>query len=148
VGAPVVAGRLMCAAAYQGRVACFDISAGGRLVWGRGFSSATGLAVDGSRVYSADFRGSVNAFSLADGTTAWKQDALKNRSLTVPAVTGGTVVVGDFEGYLHFLSATDGRLQARLALGGDAIVSPLQTTTQGVLAQTGNGDLVVVAVSN
>ncbi|CFW39201.1 quinoprotein [Bordetella pertussis] len=69
---------------------------------------------------------------------------MKNRLLTAPALLGEAVAVGDFEGYVHFLSRSDGRLLARLSVGGGAIVSPPQTTSQGVLVQTGNGSLVMV----
>jgi outer membrane protein assembly factor BamB len=148
VGSPIMTGRLLCAVAYQGRAACFDVSAGGRLLWGKDFSSASGLTADSRQIYAPDARGVVNAFALDDGTNAWRQAALKNRTLTAPATTGSAVAVGDFEGYLHFLSAADGRLLARLSLGGGAILSPLLTTSQGVLAQTGNGELVMVAATN
>ena len=33
---------------------------------------------------------------------------------------------------------------ARLSVGGGAIVSPPQTTSQGVLIQTGNGNLALI----
>jgi outer membrane protein assembly factor BamB len=33
----------------------------------------------------------------------------------------GNVVVGDFDGYVHWLSTTDGRQLARVQVAGDAI---------------------------
>ena len=45
---------------------------------------------------------------------------------------------------MHFLSRSDGSLMARLSVGGGAIVSPPQTTSQGVLIQTGNGNLALI----
>jgi outer membrane protein assembly factor BamB len=77
----------------------------------------------------------------------WKQDGLRNRHLTAPAPIGPAVAVGDYDGYVHFLSRADGHLLARLSVGGGAIVSPLQTTSQGVLVQTGNGKLVMIGVN-
>lgn len=147
VGAPRVQGRLLCAVAYQGRIVCFDVSTGGRVLWGKDFSSASGMALGDRYAYAADSRDVVNAFGLETGASAWKQNALRNRSLTAPAVTGGTVAVGDYDGYLHFLSGSDGRLLARLSVGGGAIVSPPQSTPQGVLVQTGGGDLILAGVN-
>ncbi len=42
VGTPVVIGREVCAAAYQGRVGCFDVSTG-NTIWTRDLSTSTGV---------------------------------------------------------------------------------------------------------
>jgi outer membrane protein assembly factor BamB len=147
VGKPAFNGRAMCAVAYQGRIACFDISEGGRLAWGKDFSSITGLAMDGRNVYAPDQHGVVSAFAIDGGALAWKQDAIRNRDLSAPAAYGEAVALGDLEGYVHFLSAADGHLLARLSVGGGAILSPLLSTKQGVLVQTGDGALVLIAVN-
>jgi outer membrane protein assembly factor BamB len=144
VGAPKMAGRLLCAVAYQGRITCFDVSAGGRPIWAKDFSSSSGMTVDEHNAYASDDHGSVAAFSLDGGANLWTQKALRNRRLTAPAAISGTIAVGDFDGYVHMMSAADGKLLGRLALGGGAIVSPPLTTSYGVLFQTGNGDLVMV----
>jgi outer membrane protein assembly factor BamB len=147
VGAPRIAGPILCAVAYQGRIVCFDVSQGGRPVWNKDFSSTTGLTLDDRNVYSADQNSRVFAFSLSNGENLWKQDGLRNRQLTAPAPLGEAVAVGDYDGYVHFLSRSDGHLLARLSVGGGAIVSPIQTTPQGVLVQTGNGNLVMIGTN-
>jgi outer membrane protein assembly factor BamB len=147
VGAPRIVGSLMCAVAYQGRIVCFDVSQGGRTVWAKDFSGVVGLAADETAVYAPDQHSVVYAFGLRDGTNLWKQDALRNRHLTAPVTLAQAVAVGDYDGYVHFLSRSDGQLLARLSVGGGAIVSPLQTTSQGVLVQTGNGNLVMIGTN-
>jgi outer membrane protein assembly factor BamB len=147
VGSPRLAGPIMCAVAYQGRVVCFDVSQGGRPVWAKDFSSSAGLALDDRGLYVPDQNSLMYGFGLSNGESLWKQDALRNRHLTSPAVLSGAVVVGDYDGYVHFLSRTDGKLLARLSVGGGAIESPLQTTSQGVLVQTGNGNLVMIGTN-
>ncbi|TEA77326.1 outer membrane protein assembly factor BamB [Allopusillimonas ginsengisoli] len=147
VGTPQVQGPLLCGAAYQGRIVCFDVSQGGRPVWEQPFSSHTGLASDNVHVYASDRHDVVHAFNLVDGQPVWKQDALRNRKLSQPAVVVQAVAVGDLDGYVHFLSREDGRLLGRVNVGGGPIVSPLIGTTRGVLIQTGNGNLVLVGVN-
>src|SRR5690606_10874708 len=147
VGAPRVAGNLLCAVAYQGRIVCFDVTQGGRPLWAKDFSSASGMALDNQLAYAPDQHGVVSAFALDSGVNVWKQAALKNRRLTSPAPLGEAIAVGDFDGYVHFLSRSDGSLLARLSVGGDAIVSPLQSTPQGVLVQTGNGNIVLIGTN-
>jgi outer membrane protein assembly factor BamB len=147
VGAPKISGRLMCAVAYQGRITCFDVSAGGRPLWAKDFSGAAGMTIDDHNAYAPDVSSVVSAFSLDTGANLWKQAALRNRQLTAPAVLSGAIAMGDFDGYVHFLSTTDGKLLARLAVGGGAVLSPPETTPRGVLVQTGDGKLLMIGTN-
>ncbi len=147
VGAPVILGPLLCAASYQGKLTCFDVSQGGRPAWSKDFSSTAGIASDGKYIYSPSQRDIVNAFQLDNGALAWRQDALRNRRLAGPAANGQAVVVGDSEGFVHFLSPDDGRLVARLSLGGGPIQAPLQATLHGVLVQLGDSTLVMLTTN-
>jgi outer membrane protein assembly factor BamB len=76
-----------------------------------------------------------------------RQDALRNRKLTSPAVLPGAVAVGDLAGFVHFLSPTDGQLLARILVGGGAIQAPLVSTPQGILVQSGDGLLVLLRLN-
>jgi outer membrane protein assembly factor BamB len=125
---------------------CFDIAAGGRPAWTKDFSSMAGLAMDGRQVYAPSQADVVTALSLQNGAVVWNQDALRNRKLTSPAVVGAAVAVGDYQGYVHFMAQDDGHLLARVSVGGGAIRSPLLATSQGVLVQTGDGALVMLAL--
>ena len=147
VGRPLVSGPLLCAVAYQGRITCFDVTEGSRVVWSKEFDGSNGMAMDTSAIYAPSIHAQVSAFALQTGAPLWTQSALKNRSLSAPAVIGKAVALGDFEGYVHFLSTTDGHLLARLSLGSDPIVSPLESTPQGVLVQTGEGKLVLIGAN-
>jgi len=148
VGAPQLApGNLLCAVAYQGRIVCFNVSQGGRPMWAKDFSSVSGMAVDRRFAYAPDQQSVISAFALENGNNVWKQSALKNRQLTAPTALGDVIAVGDLDGYVHFLSSSDGSLLARLSVGGGAILSPVQATPSGVLVQTGNGNLVLIGTN-
>lgn len=108
----VVRDGVVYAAGYQGRIAALTLDSG-RLLWTREFSTWSGLAVAGSELYVSDAEGQLWALARSNGGTLWKQDALRGRVLSAPAVQGGTVVVADFEGYLHWLTREDGALAAR-----------------------------------
>lgn len=146
VGAPLSVGPILCGASYQGRIVCFDVSQGGRPIWEQKFSSATGMTSDGQQIYAADQRDVVHAFTLSDGHPVWTQDALRNRRLSTPAVVQDAVAVGDYQGYIHFMSRRDGQLLGRIQVGGGPITSPLTATPQGVLVQTSGGNLLLVGV--
>ncbi len=147
VGAPQIAGPLLCGVTYQGRMTCFDISQGGRPAWDLPFSSHSGMTTDGRYAYAVDQRDVVHAVDLSNGQPIWNQDALRNRQLATPAVLPTAVAVADMDGYVHFLSRTNGDLLGRLSVGGGAVLSPLVGTQAGVLVQTGNGNLVLVDVN-
>lgn len=143
---PVVDGNQICAVAYQGKVACFDIL-NGNLLWAREMSSTSGLAVDKSYLYVSDARGAVHALDKSSGASIWKQDKLLYRRLTKPVVVKGDyVAVADLEGYVHVLSREDGGFVGRAASDGSAVGADPQILGQDVLVQTRNGSLFSLGV--
>ena len=118
-----VAGNDVYAVGYQGRVAMIAMDSG-QVWWGRDLSSYRGLALDDDQVYVATSDGSVVALRRRDGTVLWQQDGLKRRGLSAPAVDGKAIVVGDFEGYLHWLDRDSGKFIAREHPGGARISAP------------------------
>ncbi|STQ90869.1 outer membrane protein assembly factor BamB [Iodobacter fluviatilis] len=146
VAPPVVDGRLVCAVAYQGRVACFD-AVSGSAAWTRELSSWSGLAMDYRYVYAVDAAGNVNAFERESGRSVWRQDKLAARSVTAPAVLGKYLVVADFAGYTHFLNTEDGSFAAQQATDGARIaVSPL-VVGEHLLVQTLSGNVFSIGLS-
>lgn len=146
VATPVVDGRQLCAVAFQGRVACFDMGQGGALIWSRDISSAVGLALDGRYLFVVDDQGLVYALDRLSGSSLWKQDKLKGRRISGPAVRHGTVVVGDAEGMVHFLSREDGSFVARLKTDGAPIRVPMQAIGAALLFQTTGGMLGAIEI--
>lgn len=145
-GQPVVDGRQVCAVAFQGRVACFDGQSGTSL-WARDLSSYAGLTADPRNLYVTDDKNAVVAMDKSSGASLWKQDKLAGRAVTAPASVGRYVVVGDFQGYVHFLSRDDGSFAARLATDGSPILAPpvaVDLTT--FIVQTRNGSVYAITL--
>jgi len=143
---PVVDGTQVCAVAFQGRIACFDILRGTQR-WARAVSSSAGLAVDAAHIYVADETGAVLALDKRTGASIWKQSKLAGRELSGPLSLGSHVVVADIEGYVHVLSRDNGAFEARVATDGSAITAPpvaLDRTT--FVVQTVNGGIFAIAV--
>ena len=141
-GLPLIDGPRVCAAAYQGKVACFEIQTR-NTVWSRDVSTSRALAADAKNIYVVDDTGAVHALDKGTGASVWKQDKLLYRKLSAPAVFGGKVIVGDYEGYLHVLSPDDGAIVGRLATDGSQ-VNALVTTRSGVVVQTDKGTVALV----
>ena len=147
VGDPAVQGREVCAASYQGRVACFE-AASGRQVWAREISSITGVSLDARYAFVADDRGAVQAFDRSNGRSVWKQDKLAHRQLSAPAALGEVIAVGDLEGYVHFLERETGAFVTRFSSDGYPVrAAPLPLPGGGrLLVQTQGGGLHALAL--
>jgi outer membrane protein assembly factor BamB len=144
IGNPVVVGREVCAAAFQGRVACFDAQTGNQL-WSREISSVTGVSADARYAYVSDERGSVHALDRTNGRSLWTQDRLAHRQLSLPLPVGDVVAVADFEGYVHLLARESGAFVARAATDGDAVRAAPIALPAGFLVQTQAGGLYALA---
>lgn len=144
-GAPVIIDGDVCAVTYQGRVGCFDLS-NGSARWTRDISSEVGIAADQRFIFVPDDKGSVFAYQRDSGTSAWKNDKLAYRRLSTPVSYGRAVAVGDYQGYVHFLSREDGAFLARAATDGSAIVAPPLVAGSNLIFQTQNGTVTAIAV--
>jgi len=142
---PAVVARQACAAAFQGRVACFDLNAGSPL-WTKELSSRAGLDMDERNAYVSDDKGNVLAFDRSSGGSVWKQDKLSMRGLSRPLALGSRVVVADLQGIVHVLRREDGAFAARLATDGSPVMADPLRIPGGFLVQTRNGGLYAMAV--
>ena len=140
VGRPALQGREVCAVAYQGRVGCYE-AATGRQLWSRELSSATGVSLDARFAYVSDDKGAVHTLDRSNGQSVWKQDKLSYRQLTQPLPEGQTIVIGDFEGFIHFLSRDSGAFVSRFDTKGGAVRAVPIALPAGLLVQTEDGSL-------
>ena len=139
----LVVGRMLLAAAYQGKIVAVDME-GGRLLWSREISTHSALAADNSNAYVSDARGSVIALDLRTGATVWKQEKLMLRRLSAPAVAGSSVAVADFEGYVHWLAREDGRFLARTRVARAAVLAAPVASGATLFVSTQNGYLAAL----
>ncbi|MFM8465957.1 MAG: outer membrane protein assembly factor BamB [Oxalobacteraceae bacterium] len=143
-GTPVVMGRDICATSYQGRIACVD-AGNGTLRWARELSAAVGPGIDQRYVFAADDKGNLQAYARETGSNLWRNTSLAWRGLSAPVSFGRAVVVGDREGYLHFLSREEGAMLARLSTDGSAVSATPLVAGANLIVQTQGGKLMAVA---
>lgn len=146
VTVPAVQGPQMCAVAFQGRAACFDMQ-GGSQMWSREVTSVAGITMDDRRVFIPDEQGVVHAFDRGTGASVWRQDKLKYRNLSAPVALPMGLVVGDAEGFLHVLDRDTGEFISRMNVGGGGVMSILPALGPNtVLLQTRGGSLMAVTL--
>jgi outer membrane protein assembly factor BamB len=109
---------------FQGRVARIARDTG-TLIWAKDLSSYRGLAVNGTAVFISTAAGELVKLDRSSGAQEWKQESLLRRQLSGPAVVGDYVVLADFDGVVHWLNASDGRVVARTKVGKRVSLAPI-----------------------
>lgn len=139
-GSPVLDNVTLFASSYRGQTMAIEAPTG-RPLWGseRGGSGRMGAAFD--RLVIADREGTVWALDKASGGALWQQDALARRNPGSAAIQDNHAVVGDFEGYLHWLRLDTGELAARTRAGRDPIKGAPVVSDGVLVVQTVGGDL-------
>jgi len=139
-GTPVLDGTVLYASSYKQATMAIDAPSG-RPIWGsdRGGSGRPGLAID--KLVVSDRNGSVWGLDRSSGSATWEQPALARRNLSGVAVQGDYAVVGDFEGYLHWLRLDNGEFVARQRAGRAAIKGAPVVADGVLVVQNVNGDV-------
>lgn len=119
---PVIKDNVIYTVSFQGRIAAVELE-NGRILWARDMSSSAGLSADDKAVYVTDDQGHLWALDRNNGTALWKQEKLRGRGLTAPVLFNDYVVVGDFEGYLHWLARDSGAFAARYKVDESALTA-------------------------
>jgi len=145
VGDPAAQGREVCAAAFQGRAACYDAQNGSQQ-WARDMSTLTGVTFDARYAYVSDDRGAVHALDRSNGRSVWKQDRLAHRQLSLPLSLGGEIALGDLQGHVHFLARDSGAFVARFATDGSPVRAAPLRLPAGFLVQTAGGGLFALSL--
>lgn len=121
---PVMFDHHIYAATYQGKIASIDWVSGKQL-WSHDISSYTGMVADEDSIYISDANGFVWSFNAEDGLVNWRQTKLQARNITGPAIMGNYIVVGDGQGYLHWLDKRDGHFAGRIKIGSKVFATPI-----------------------
>lgn len=143
---PVLQNGIVYVVAFQGNLAAMDVDTG-ELLWDREMSSTSGIAVASTdAVYVSDDQSYLWAIADGTGDSLWRQTLLLRRNITAPVIAGDSVVVGDFEGYLHWVSRSDGRFVARQRIDKNPIRSQ-PVVRDGVLyVMTTGGKLSAIRI--
>ena len=141
--APVVYDDKVYIISARGHLVAVDLRSG-RSLWKRQYSSFSSVAIDGNTLYLTDIKGHIYAVDRLNGLEKWSQIALTNRGVTGPAVVGDYVVVGDFEGYLHWIEQSTGDIVARHHVDGSGLHSAPVIANDLVIVQSRDGDLEAI----
>lgn len=140
---PIVRGTTAYVSSFHGGVSAISVI-DGQIEWSREISSYAELSEGEGNIYVTDENSSVWALDRETGASVWKQDGLDYRFATAPIYHNGYVVIGDFEGYVHWLRASDGKMVYRDQIEKVRIIAPAISAGDKLLSYTSNGRLVAM----
>lgn len=140
---PVISNGVLYAGGFQGRLVAVSLQ-DGRVLWKRDMSTYAGICVDSSQVVVSDASSEVWGIERRTGRSLWKLADLRQRSLTGPANVDNYVAVGDFAGYLHLLSHSDGAIVGRVRVDSKGIqATPVAVSDSRLLVLGAGGKLAL-----
>jgi outer membrane protein assembly factor BamB len=139
-GTPVLDETTLYATSYKNHTAAVDAPSG-RPIWVHDTGGPGRVGVTSDRVVVTGASGTVWGLDKASGGGMWQQDALARRGVTGPAIQGEYAVVGDGDGYLHWLKLSDGSFAARMRVGRDSLRATPVVSDGVLVAQDSDGGL-------
>lgn len=131
---------VFCARAFQSAVACVNAERG-NAIWSRNNAGLRGVGGDATIVVGGDASDRLTAWGTRTGDVVWTADQFQNRKLSAPLVTAKSVIVGDSEGYVHFLSKDKGQTVQRLQTDSSGVAAAPVQLGGTVLVATRSGRL-------
>jgi outer membrane protein assembly factor BamB len=137
----VIVASDLIVSSYKSRLVSLAADSG-RLLWFKDISSVTGVAVDRTDLAISESNGDFWMLDRRNGSTNWKLEQMRNRGLTRPAFYGNYVVVGDKEGYLHWVDTDIGSFVARVRPSKKGFAAAPLTVGTTLYVLTVKGDLI------
>ena len=140
---PVIVNGVVYALAYNGNLTALDLRSG-QVMWKRELGSVNDFIVDANRIFLVDQNDRVVALNADGGVTLWTQSDLLHRNLTSPVLYNGYLVVGDSEGYMHWINADDGRFVAQQKVDSSGFQTEPVVASDKLLIQAKDGTLYAI----
>ncbi len=140
---PVIRNGVVYTLAYNGNLVAIDLLKGKQL-WTRKYAGFSDIALSGNTLYLSDYRGFIFAVDSYSGAEIWSNEQLAYRNVTGVTVANEYIVVGDGEGYLHWLHRDDGRFVAQQKLDGKGLYMQPFATDSYLYLQTRSGKLIAI----
>ena len=121
---PVVDGGLIYSTNYQGNLNIFD-TAQKRSVWSYETSSFYSPIVSRGMLTIVEANSGLRSFALKTLQESWTNEDYINRDLSNAVSYKGSLVVGDFEGYVHIIDTLNGKTIGRKKISRKPIKSIL-----------------------
>jgi outer membrane protein assembly factor BamB len=144
-GRPLLVDRTLYVTSYQGRLVAINPFRA-QIVWAQDVSSYHSLAHGFGNVYVSESSDAVQAFDRGSSASVWRQTELENRGITAPVAIGNDVAVADYEGYIHFMSQTDGHFVSRYKLDSSGVYGDMIVKDDVLYVLSNSGRLAALGI--
>jgi outer membrane protein assembly factor BamB len=139
-GKPMLDDTVLYATSYKMQTMALEAPSG-RPLWAQQQGGYGRIGVAADRVVVADRNGVVWALDKNGGSALWQQAGLTRRGVAGAAVQGEFAVVGDSEGYLHWLRLDNGDFAARVRVGRSSLRGAPQVADGVLIVQSADGEI-------
>ena len=140
---PIIRNGIIYTLAYNGNLVAIDLLKGQQL-WERKYSGYSDIALSGSTLYLSDYRGYLFAIDRTTGNEIWVNKQLTYRNVTGVSIANQYIVVGDGEGYLHWIDRDNGQFVAQQYLDSDGLYMQPFESYSYLYLQTRSGKLFAI----
>ncbi|MCS3431977.1 outer membrane protein assembly factor BamB [Klebsiella sp. BIGb0407] len=140
---PVIVNGVVYALAYNGNFAALDLRSG-QILWKRELGSVLDFVINDNHIYLVDQNDRIMSLTIDGGVTVWTQSDLLHRGLTSPVLYDGYIVVGDGEGYMHWVNTSDGRFVAQQKVDSSGFQTNPVVAGNKLLIQAKDGNLYAI----
>lgn len=141
---PQINNDVLFGSAYQSMIFAINLTEGAPLWRQEALSTQQDFALSPDSIYVTTDIDHVASLKQIDGAVRWQNDQLEGRYLSPTVAVPGRVGAIDFEGYLHWFSANDGRLIGQTRVGKTNASSAPLVMRDRILWQLADGTLLAL----
>ena len=120
----------------------------GKILWSRPLSSFQGMEEFDHSLIITHNSGSLYRLSKDSNKVLWRNGDLQGRDVSRPFILKGYIIVSDFEGYLHLLNATNGKIESRIRVDDSPLLYPARISDEIFISTSINGNFVKISLAD
>jgi outer membrane protein assembly factor BamB len=144
---PLVNGQTLFIGSFNGNLVSLNAMSG-EMNWQRELSMFQEMAMHQSQLLVTHENSHFSSLDTKSGGNLWTQKDLYRRQLTTPSVYKKWAIVGDFEGYLHWITLKDGQIVSREKIDSSGISATPLVIDDTIILLSRDGTLIALKKAN
>jgi len=144
---PIIDGAIIYSVSSKGKIAAIDRRSS-RTLWDKPLSSFVGLSIYGFDIIIVHESGAIYSLQNEDGKTNWRNGDLQYRNIGKGIIVEDFIATGGFDGYLHFVSLSDGKITNRIKLSDTQILDNIISVSDSkIIIMDANGSIYSLEIN-
>jgi len=119
---PVVVGPFLFVVASKGNLAMLDKKTG-EVFWTRALSSFYELEKNNESIFVVHNSGAIYSVSMQTSKVNWRNSEYLNRNIRQVTLLNKNIIVGDYDGFLHYVDIVSGKTIGREKISSTSIIN-------------------------